>query len=180
MTKPIPSFEYAAAKTPRTGSFAGDSPAPSGSAESLVQTGQNPRQHRGVFCAAPGNCGSQQRSCYWPEARDRGARRAVRPGEDSLRSPRGRSGTLSSGCRATNNSLVQRRSASSNGGMNPPSSSSGFSRMRRSRRCWWTSVLHGLSPWRSEARAASNSKESRVSTSSPRSEKCTKRILAVR
>ena len=28
-----------------------------------------------------------------------------------LRSPRGRSGTLSSGCRATNNSLVQRRSA---------------------------------------------------------------------
>src|SRR5207253_10956081 len=34
------------------------------------------------ICVAPGNCRSQQRSWFWPEAGDRGAPRAVRPGED--------------------------------------------------------------------------------------------------
>ena len=84
----------------------------------------------------------------------------------SLRSPRGRFKTRSSGCRGISSSPVRKKSVPSNGGMNALSSLFGFSRMRRSLHCSWMCVSRGSSLWRTGVLDALSVQACGVSTNS--------------
>src|SRR6266581_6053972 len=66
----ISSLDHAATKARGIGPFAGGGAAASGSADGVVQPGEDSGEHRGVLRVLPRDCGNHQRSGLWPEAGD--------------------------------------------------------------------------------------------------------------
>ena len=176
--QPISSFEYAAAKAQRIGPFAGTVLRRAGLPiglfkldRILVSTEEFFALHRGIAEASNDpaiglKLGTEERvERYDPVKLAALSARSFRDAVE--RTSRYKQLTCPEEIR-----IVER-------GNECASNSSGCSRMSRSRRCWWTFVLHGSSALaqRGTGRPATSARESSFN-GLLRTEKCTKRISA--